>query len=413
MALMGISELVIIFALTVSFSDVTPARLNAPHDKAVEAVRYVLPDADVVFHGNIEGTLTNFFALLDELEKLGLVKNNPALAQGVADARKKVREALDAGAKELGIDFTKDLGSLTMSLALRGETDLGVLLRLRGKLEGSGLVEQILKDSGGTVDVKGGTLHLLKDAGIFPDTVFCLPDKTTLLIGHRPAVEQILAKGAVQGDSKSRQAVLRKKVDRKAGSFVFLSLPDWVLTAMSKDRDLVAVATFLGGIDSIFYSAGPRRGFLEVTAAKPEMATRVEYLFKAGAAALGTAAPMIDVATFGLLGVLPLIPEEELGTELMTLLKDEKGILELNGWLKKRFTGKAKVRADARKMTVSLTLDNPASVVAALLPAGVGAAWYAFVAPKYEEPLMEDPYGPAFQDAPRPAIEHLPVMQGE
>jgi hypothetical protein len=221
-------------------------------------------------------------------------------------------------------------------------------------------------------------------------------------------VDEVLKSGRVKAVKGSRTARLKSLVGRKTTAFSLVALPDWAIAELGRDRDLELIAKFFGEVEYIFYGASAGKGLIEAGTSSKATLKQVTYLFKASAGFLDAVRAVVDAGAYGILGLVPLVPENEIEPAWQKALSDEESVLELATWFKKRFTGNTKVKTDKRKMTVRLELDNPAALMGALTPVLAGAGYWMFtrpfheVGPKYEEE-------PAFETERKPAIEYIPI----
>jgi hypothetical protein len=408
MAGFGMSELLILFAVAGGIADGGDVKLMAPRDTADKAIRYVLPDAEIVVHVNLEAGIGSVFALLDEVAELKAAKESPEVSEAIVSARTKLGQGLKFFGNEVELDLTKDLGSFTFSLSLADQDNMSILVRMRGNFEKSKIQEKITKDSVGTYEMEGETVHRLKDESVFSETVVTFPDSTTLLLGPRAVVDEILKTGRVKPVKGSKTERLKGLVSRKTSAFSLISLPDWAVTELGRDRDLELVAKFLGEVDYIFYGAGSGKGVVEAGTSSKEALKQITYLFKATAGFLDTVRAIVDAGANSILGLVPLVPENDIEPAWQKVLSDEEAVLELATWFKKRFTGKSKVKTNSRKKTVRLELDNPAAMVGALTPVLAGAGYWMFMRPFHDDgPMYETK--PEFEPDRKPAIEYIPI----
>ena len=308
------------------------------------------------------------------------------------------------------MDFTRDLGTLTFSLSLASKEEMALLVRVRGNFRESKLEEKLTEDATGTYDFKGKKVHRLKEDSTFREMVLTFTDQTTLLLGPRTVVEQVLTKGSVKPVKGGRTARLAKLLGRRTETFALLSLPGWLLEEMARDEDLKLLAALLGEVDYVYYGASPGKGVIEAGVTSGDASKQIMYLFKAASGFLEVVRGAIDAGAYSILGVVPLIPAHEIEPAWRKALTDEEGVLQLATWFMKRFTGKSKVTADRRKKTVRLEFDNPAAISGAVAPILAGAGYWMYMRPfQHAEPYHEEEleYAPERQ----PAIDYLPLLQ--
>ncbi len=404
----GISELLIIFAIAGGMTDSDDVKLTAPHDTAQKAIRYVLPDADIVVHINLEAGIGNVFGLLDEVASLKAARDSSEITQAISRARTKVVEGLGFLGNEVDLDLAKDIGSITFSMALADQSNMSIMVRMRGNFEKSSIKEKITKDTVGTYELKGKTVHRLKEESIFTETVVTFPDTTTLLLGPRPVVDVILKSGRAKPAKGSVTEKLKGLVGKKITTFSLFALPDWMTDELGKSRDLELVAKLFGDVDYMFYGAGRRKGLVEAGVSSKGALKQITYLFKAAAGFLDVVRGVVDAGAYSILGMVPLVPESEIEPAWRKALSDEESVLEAASWFRKRFTGKSKVKADRKRKTVRLTLDNRAALMGAMAPVLAGAGYWMYMRPFQDAgPMYEEK--PVMEQERRPAIEYIPI----
>ncbi len=410
MGFFGLSEILILFAVAGGMADAGNVKLTAPRDTADKAIRYLLPDAEVVVHMNLEAGIGNVFALLDEVAELKFAKSSAEISQAIGAAQTKMAEGLKFLGNEVGLDLASDLGSITFSLSLASKDKMALLIRMRGNFKDGKLESKITKDAVGTYEFAGKTIHRLKEEPVFSDTVLTFPDATTLLLGLRPVVEEVLSKGKVKPSKGGRTARLAKLVNRKTATFALLALPDWAVAELARDESAKLVAKFLGEVDYLYYGAAKGKGVFEAGVSSKEARTRVAYLFKSAAGFLDAVRGIIDAGAYSILGIIPLVPPSEIETAWQEALSDEDAVLEVAAWFKQRFTGKSVVKVNSRKQTVRLELDNPAALCGAVAPVLAGAGYWMYMRPfQGAEPLYEEKI--EFEPERQPAIEYIPIPQ--
>lgn len=399
---LGVSEILLVFAIMGGVMVDSPGKLTAPRDPAPKAIYQVIPGAHVAFHTNVQGAANSLFQLLDEAEKLVLVKSDPDLAQGLAQARIMVVQGLQEGGREVHLDLRKDLGTITFSMRVLAGPVFEILLRLRGNFKDATLLDMVIKDAVSSFELKGVTIHELKSTPEVPSAVVCQPDATTILLGTRTYVEQIVSNKRVKSGKSDVPARLKKQVGPKTFAFLYGEVPSFLYSEMRGDPDLARLAGFLEGLDYAMFSAAPKKGKVYFQATSAETLVQLNYLLKAIAGAMGTIESLVDVIAFGALGIAPLVPTRELEPELVRILGNEKGMLDLSRWFKKRFAGKGKVKLNRKAKQVTLEFSNPATALGAVLPLLGGAAYWtmgrSFSEPAHYEEYEEKPYPEEWED---------------
>jgi len=417
----GVAEMVLVLVLFGAALPAPAGKLSAPHDKAGQAVDYILPGAHVVLHANIEASLSGAFALLEEAGALRLVKASAELSQAFDQARQGVDQAFALGVTAAGMDFRKDLGSLTVSMRLDSEERVEMLARVRGRFGQSRLVQELSAGFPGSYEFRGTTLYPLPDSPPFTGLVTGQTDDTTIMIGPRKVIEDFVS-GKKPGKSPVAD-VVKKYASDKATTCFYLALPDWVVNELEHEDDLVQVARYLKGSEYVAGSSGSNGATVAFKGSDAEVTRRISYLMRSAVSAVGMLEPMMDTVFYGLMGVAPLIPLREVEAEVRPFLEDEEGIKELMAWFKKRFAGKGKVTLDEKKMLATMELSNAGSIAGLLLPVALGAAgwsnmkgaqdnWDPGPGPEYvPEFAPEDMPGYVPEDGPEAPEEVPPVPE--
>jgi hypothetical protein len=395
------------------FLGLPTGKLVAPRDSAQQASAWVLPDAHIAFHVNVEASLKGTLALLDEVARLKVVTGSKELSQGLQQIKTEVTNGLQTPNEELGLDLAKDVGNITFSMRLDQGMQFKLLMRARGNFANSKLKDQVSKEAASTETLGKYTIYRMPDDASVKDNVVCFVDDTTILLGDRAFIEEALSgkRGKPAADS------VNQRIASVAGAgietFMYLSLPEWTLAFLAFEPELQQFLELLKGTDYVLWAAGPKKGLGVLQANNAQQAQRVYYLNKSAAAVLGIMDPATDAAAYGLLGLAPLIPVEEDTAELLRLASDEQTVLEFAAWFKKRFAGKAKVTKNDKTFRVTLELTNPGSVLGLALPfiAG-GLAWQQM---RSAPPPEEFPYDPAYDVPPETDVPlyHVPDEGGE
>ena len=391
MAMFGFAELVLLVLFGGGVMGGTPDDLKAPHDSAKDAIQYVLPGAQLAIHGNVEASTGLLFQLVSEVEALGLVRSNNELRGGIAQARMMMRAAFDEGKAQVGLDLSRDVGSFTASVEMKDAGSLRFLVRARGNF-GSDKLRSLLKGEMTPETYGKFTLYALPEGGPTSGDVVCLPDETTVLLGDRALVQELLD-GKKLKDGAARK-VLAGAVRKGDLTFLYATAPAGLLDELDKDKDTRRFGRFLAGMAHVVYTTGSQGARLVFKGTSESSTQTAYFLCKAAASALAAADPAIDALTFGMLGIAPLASERDVEPEILDILADEKGILELSTWVKKRAVGKANASWDKAKGEVTLRLTNPAALAAMMLP--LGGAWYIL--------------GDAGAEPPAVTPEHEPVL---
>ncbi len=416
MAYMGIGELLVLFGLMGGAFGGTTADLEAPRDQPSKSLAWVLPEADIAAHVNIEGSVGAITDMMDEVSKLRIITDSPEFTQAMQQAKVMMDQTFEQGSKEVGLDFRKDAGSVTFSMALNDDQTFKLLLRARGNFGKSRIKELATQEIAHTAPYKKHTLYVLPDDRESSNNVLCLADDTTILLGDRTAVEAILDGRKLKAAKNSAAARLKKFVDRKSASYVYLALPKWVSGELRHQRDLALVADLLDATDYLLYVAGPKKASLAIQANNATASSRYEYMLKGMAAVVGIMEPAMDAVIYGALGFVPLVADHELDREVKELVSNEKGMLELGKWAKKRFGGKAKVKADRRKYLITMELSNPMSIGGITMPMIAGAAFYSFAQPfggqEVPEKHKKDPIMAPPEPEPVPADDKTNIESG-
>lgn len=373
----AVAGLVMILGLLGAFGSGSDGALTAPHDTAEEAARGILPGAHVAVHGNVQGAMAALDGLLREVEGLKVVTRDKALREGVVAGRAMLGVALAQLATELGVDLRRDVGSVTLSFEFPSADEVRMLLRARGNLAATRI-----DDALGSADSTYGGVRLypIPDAPELADHVVALLDSTTLVVGPREAVHHSVARKPLKADPKRASGRLASSVRKGTRGFIYLAAPTWAAEGLGESPSMRAAADLLSGISHLVYTVDSSGAHLRVTTSSPAAGRRVGHLLRASAAILSMVDAATDALVHGLLGIAPLLPDEELDPLLRDALTDEAAMEELGQWVKGRFGGRATVKVGGKGSTVDMELSNPASIGSLMLPVlgGAGAAlWWS------------------------------------
>jgi hypothetical protein len=380
----GVGEMIILFGLLGGFVGTAPQELKAPHDSAQEAVAWVLPDAHVVAHVNVEATVASTYALLDEIEHLALVEAAPDVARALRELKASTEGGLTEARQEVGVDVRSGVGNVTFSAHFRQQGLPRMLMRARGSFSASKVTEVLAGASDRTTTIAGKEFRVLEGEG--DDAIVVgLVDETTLLLGAPPVVEAVLGGQQLPSDDGTARGRLSKMVGKKTMSFLYLAPPGFVVEELRKEPGAAKVAELLQGTEWVGYTAGVDGGLLRFAGNDERSERRIELLMRSASSLLSAFDPLTDAVVYGAAALLPLVAEAELGEQVYRAVSNEKAMLGLGEWLKKRFGGKSKVTRDAKKHTVDLSFSNPSSVTALAWPVVGGAAFWGFMAAPYGE----------------------------
>ncbi|GMV39180.1 MAG: hypothetical protein AMXMBFR64_08960 [Myxococcales bacterium] len=396
----GMAEIVVLFGLLGGMLGGPPGELKAPRDGVEQAVKWVLPDAHVAVYVDVEASIGAGFALLDELERLPVLAGAPELGEALREMRRSVESGLADVQRDMGIDARHGIGDVTLSLSFSQAGEPRFLARVRGRFPAGDVIKRVAGEGAATELLHGTTMTTLED-GPSDKLVAGALDETTLVVGPRSTLDELLGGRPFPATEGSAGGRLAKVTSKKTGSFVYLAPPAWLAGEMRQEAELANLARFVDGVDFVVWAATPDRALLRAGTRTDEAARRVELLLRAAAAMLAAFDPLTDALTLGAAAVLPLVTERELGTELHRMVSDEQGMAEFGTWAKKRFGGKGKITRDAKKGTVDLELSNPASLPALALPLLSGMAVLRGGPMSYEEaplevapPVIDEPTDP-------------------
>ncbi|MFH1531289.1 MAG: hypothetical protein ABIK09_11235 [Pseudomonadota bacterium] len=400
---MGMYEILLILGLLGGGVGGLPMQpLEAPRDNVWQATSAILPGAHMALHGNLEHAWDQLEGLMDEVTGLRLVKASPAAVQGLAMARAGIAQTAAMGQAEIGLDFRKDLGSVTASTRSDGPDRIQILVRARGHFGSDRIAAAILGIAPQTEVYKGVTLYRLPE-GEIPAHVICLPDETTALLGPLDVVKRILdgeplteAGGAadIVAAAIRRRAALAllwggAAVDRP-GSFLYVSPPAWMVDELFKERELRHAAAALQGLRSMVHVTVFGRGTLTFDMTSDRTMTLVAHLAYAASRINAATDPLMDALFHVAAAVGPLLPADEVGTEVVAALTDEPGLREAVEWLRLRlFAGTGGVVVDPAARRVTLEVDSPLGLTSMLMPLGSGMGWL-LLAGRGEEVLMQE-----------------------
>lgn len=391
----GFGEIIIIFGLLGGMLGGGTGEQLAPRDGAEQAMKWVLPDAHVAIYADVEAAVGNGFALLDEVDKLPVVQGAPEMGEALREMRRSVEAALGDVQREMGIDARHGVGDVTLSMSFSQASEPRMLARVRGKFPIAEVVKRVAGEGAATETLHGHTLTTLEQSDA--DALVAAPlDETTLVIGPRSTLDELLGGRPFPSTDGSAGGRIAKLVTKKTTAFLYLAPPGWLGREMANEPGIAALGRFVDGLDYVAWVAAPDKAVVRIGAHTDEAAGRSELLLKAAASMLLAFDPLTDALVQGAAALLPLVAERELGAEVYKVVANERGMLELGGWMKKRFGGKAKVTRDAKRGVVDLELSNPASLPALVLPLMSAGAWLGMSA--------EAPSSAPMEEAP-PAIE--------
>jgi len=431
---MGMYEILIILGLLGGGVGGLPMQpLEAPRDTAWEASAHVLPGAHVALHGNLEHAWDQLEGILEEVSGLGLVTRSSTALQGLAMVRAEIAAGAAEGQAEVGLDFRKDLGSVTVSVRADGPENVRILARARGRFGNDRLAAAIGGLMDGTETYKGVTLYRLPEREI-PSHVMGFVDETTALLGPVDVVKGLIdgePLGATEGVQEAIAAAMRRRgarallwghagVDRP-GAFLYLAPPAWMVDEMFKERALRHAAAALQGLRSMVHVSVFGRGTLTFDTTSERTLAFIAHIAKAASRLNDATEPVVDALFHVAAAVGPLLSAEEVGDEVVRALSDEAGLREAADWIRRRMlsgTGAVTVDADAR--TVRLEIDSPMGLTTMLMPLTGGMSWFLLADTKAEESMpMAVPAeiegdmggtGGAMQEmAPMPMPEPTPI----
>ncbi len=419
---MGMYEILVILGLLGGGVGGLPMQpLEAPRDTVWEATAHLLPGAHVALHGNLEHAWDQMEGLLEEVAGLRLVKNSPSALQGLAMARAAIVRGAAAGQAEVGLDFRKDLGSVTISVRSDGPEQVQVLVRARGNFGSDRLAAALGSISGETEVYKGVTLHGIPERDL-PAHVICLADETTALLGPVAVVKRLLDGDALAEADPSRDilgAALRRRgvrallwggalVDRP-GAFLYLAPPPWLVDTAFKERELRHAAAALQGLRSMTHVSVFGRGTLTFDATSEMTGAVAAHACYAASRLNAATDPLVDAALHIALAAGPLLPAEEVGAEVVAALTDAAGLREAVDWFRRRMlTGGGGVRTEPGTHRVEFDVDSPMGLTSLLMPL-TGSLGWLLATGRDETPMPAAAVAPA----PKPGMERDRATEGK
>lgn len=407
MSMFGISELLVLLGVLGGFAGGDDKPLTAPHDTAMEAAQYALPDANVVVHLNAQSALSAALTLLDEAAGLQLTKESRSFRKGIEEIRTQVNAGLDAAGAGLGLDVRKGIGSVTFSMAAPSENEVRLLLRIRGDLKTARFLDVlgVTGDKSAKVQkFKGVTLYPMPETGEVKDHVVAMVDDTTFVLGARELVQDIVAKKTWKPGETTSNGRLAKALSSDDRAFVYLAPPRWMSAEMKKDAFGKRVAPLFDGTDYVTYTAGSKGARLRLQAHDPVVVRRVGFLFESVRGLVSLSEPITNALVAGAIGLVPYVSNRKDADSDALVEKDALAMREVGDWVKRRFTGTGEVDVDTDDGTVELALTNSASVTTLFLPMmGGAAAWMLqpMRAPMPDDDYEEPPMLP-YEQAPEP-----------
>ncbi len=400
---MGMYELLIILGLLGGGVGGLPMQpLEAPRDNAWQATAYVLPGSHVAVHGNLEHAWHQIEGLMNELSGLRLVKSSPSALQGLAMGRSTIAQGAVAGIAEAGLDFRKDLGSLTVSVRSDGPERVQILMRARGNFGSDRLAAAIREIAPETEEHAGVTLYHLPERDL-PTHVVCIADETTALLGPIEVIRNLLDGRTLTEGNKTRDTLVAAMNRRGArallwggaavdqpGAFLYMAPPAWMIDEMFKETELRHAAAALQGLRAVVHVSVFGRGILTFDATSEKTAALAAHLCR-GASRLNAATdPLMDAIFHAAAAVGPLLPVEEVGAEVVNALSDEVGLREAVDWLRLRvLAGTGEVAVDPQTHQVTLEVDSPMGLTSMLVPLSGSLGWVVLARAKKIEKEME------------------------
>ena len=399
---MGMYEILVILGLLGGGVGGLPMQpLEAPRDTVWQATSQVLPGAHVALHGNLEHAWDQMEGLLGEVTGLRLVKNSPSALQGLAMARGAIAQAAGQGQAEVGLDFRKDLGSVTVSLRSDGPERVQVLVRARGNFGSDRLATTMAGITGETEVYKGVTLYAVPERD-FPAHVLCLKDETTALFGPTEVVKRLLDGEVLAETDKTWDALaaaLRRRGARallwgramtdRPGAFLYLAPPAWLVDEAFKERELRYAAAALQGLRSMTHVSVFGRGTLTFDATSEMTGALAAHACHAARHLNAATDALVDAALHIALAAGPLLPAEEVGAEVVAALTDEAGLREALDWFRRRMlAGGGGVRTPPGTHRVEFDVDSPMGLTSLLMPLTGSMGWFLLAAGDKDEMPM-------------------------
>ena len=186
----GLAELVTLL-LTISGFSLQPNPRAATAD---QALRYAMPDADVVMHVDATAIIGNNYKLLTALPTQPQIKAFPDLAKAVRKAVGEVDGLRGLAKTTTGIDLATDISDATLFVKVPPPRVAGpptLLVSVRGKLPVSAM-DRIAKVVGPTTKVGGGVMIVLPP-GQGPFGAIAITNDNTFLAGPTQLVKDRLA----------------------------------------------------------------------------------------------------------------------------------------------------------------------------------------------------------------------------
>jgi hypothetical protein len=160
---------------------------------ADQALRYAVPDADIVVHVDATAIIGSNYKLLTALPNQPQIKASPELAKAVRKAVNEAEGLRGLAKTTTGIDITTDITDATLFVELppptrRGPPDLLVAVRGKFTLQ---TIDRLAKVAGPSLRIGGGAMIELPPAGM-PWTAIGVTADGTFLAGANRLVKDRL-----------------------------------------------------------------------------------------------------------------------------------------------------------------------------------------------------------------------------
>jgi len=367
--------LTVALALVLSVCSPTAAE-GVPKDPPKKAMRYVVPEAQVVFYADVASGRNLLRKMLRSLEKIAAMNEKSEILRKLAVLEETIRNKTEEITREIHIDPLKDLTSIVMSFQMGNDGGFSFLVVLRGNFDSPELKKKIYTDGSSMLTEYNGRKLLsfpipqLRDGGSF----FMTP--TQMVAGNTPHV-----KAFIDGKLKGR-GELAKRMKKSAPEKAILGMAVDYAALMGIGEFRTGVVDEMGEFANILNSLGfssfwmtGKGATVVVQVDAPEAAERVHQTVIGLNELLTSARPIIRGLGYLAASNASLF-EEELPPVVAELLQDNKTFLALVNWLSDtaRISGSVKLSPKTNTVTWSLK-GNLAGIGSVLLGAGAGA-WY-------------------------------------
>jgi len=338
-------------------------KLKAPADTVASALASSPDETDVVLFLSGEEAAQGALGLLASLGNLKAVKENQQFGSELEAAGLIIEATTRDLQGQVGLDVTRDVGTVFVSVQLASQQSYGIFIRVRGNFEGSQIMNLLKLESSSSEPYGRTTLHLLKSTPALGTLAFCLLDGTTLLMGDPDLLKSIVDKKKKSPAASTSTGKLAKRIGKNASAVMYLNIPLWLWQELRVDTDLSRFAANMNGLQNALFVRKGKAATLEFVTVNDNTRQTLTYLVQTLASSVSTIERIVDIAAFGTLAFVPMVSDNDLREPVRALLSNEKAVMELSVWLKKNFGGKATVQSQGDLVRLKLTNSGSLGVL--------------------------------------------------